>query len=85
MVKPVFRMCVHTRQIFQRDQLLRLVVSTTEVVLDNTYAVQGRSIYIQDNTEIISSFLKRKKLPLRLEVEKQEQVRKLLGEYINEQ
>ncbi len=85
MNKPVFRMCVQTRQIFPREQLLRLVISTTEVVLDNTYAVQGRSIYIQDNTEIISNFLKRKKLPLRLEVEKQDQVRKLLGEYINEQ
>ncbi len=85
MTKPVFRMCVQTRQIFPREQLIRLVISLDSVVLDNTYSVQGRSIYIQDNTEIISNFLKRKKLPLRLELDKQEQVRKLLGEYMNEQ
>ncbi len=85
MKKPVYRMCVQTRKICNRDELLRLVVSIENVTLDNEYDIQGRSIYIQNDTEIIRSFLKRKKLPLRLELEKQEQVRKILGEYINEQ
>ncbi|WOO88904.1 YlxR family protein [Mollicutes bacterium LVI A0078] len=85
MNKTVFRMCVHTRKIFPRNELVRIVVSLDEVVLDNTYNTQGRSIYIQNNKEVIDSFLKRKKLPLRLEIEKQEQVRKILGEYANGQ
>ncbi len=85
MNRTVFRMCVHTRKIFPRNELVRIVVSLDEVVLDNTYNTQGRSIYIQNNKEVIDSFLKRKKLPLRLEIEKQEQVRKILGEYINGQ
>lgn len=85
MNRTVFRMCVHTRKIFPRNELVRIVVSLDEVVLDNTYNTQGRSIYIQNNKEVIDSFLKRKKLPLRLEIEKQEQVRKILGEYTNGQ
>lgn len=85
MNRTVFRMCVHTRKIFPRNELVRIVVSLDEVVLDNTYNTQGRSIYIQNNKDVIDSFLKRKKLPLRLEIEKQEQVRKILGEYANGQ
>lgn len=84
MKKDVLRMCVQTRNILPRSEMLRLVVSLDEVVLDNDYQIQGRSIYIQNNEQTISSFLKRKKLPLRLELEKQEQVRKIIGEYINE-
>ncbi len=85
MKKTVYRMCVQTRKICNREELLRLVVSIENVKLDNEYTTQGRSIYIQNDTELIRSFLKRKKLPLRLELEKQEQVRKILGEYIDEQ
>lgn len=85
MSNQVLRMCVQTRTILPREEMLRFVISTDEVVCDNEYKVQGRSIYIQNDEKIISSFLKRKKLPLRLEIEKQDQVRKILGELINEQ
>ncbi|WOO87734.1 YlxR family protein [Mollicutes bacterium LVI A0039] len=84
MNQTVLRMCVQTRQVLPREELLRIVVSLEEAVLDNSYTIKGRSIYIQDNPELIRSFLKRKKLPVKLELDKQEQVRKLLGEYINE-
>lgn len=84
MSNQVLRMCVQTRTILPREEMLRFVISTNEVVSDNEYKVQGRSIYIQNDEKIISSFLKRKKLPLRLEIEKQDQVRKILGELINE-
>lgn len=84
MNREVYRMCVQTRKVMPRDEMLRIVVSTPIAHLDNELATQGRSIYIQNDCEQISNFLKRKKLPLRLEHEKQEQVRKILGEYINE-
>ncbi len=84
MTKQVFRMCVHTRKIFPREQLLRIVVTNNPIVIDNNLDYQGRSIYIQDDLEIIEKFISRKKLPLRLELDKQDQVRKVLGDYINE-
>ncbi len=77
-------MCVHTRKIFPREQLLRIVVTNNPIVIDNDLDYQGRSIYIQDDLEIIEKFISRKKLPLRLELDKQDQVRKVLGDYINE-
>lgn len=80
----VYRMCVQTRNVIPRDQMLRIVVSLDQVVIDNSCEIKGRSIYIQNNRELISNFLKRKKLPLKLELDKQEQVRKILGDYINE-
>lgn len=84
MKNPVCRMCVQTRKILPRDEMLRIVVSTAEVTFDSEYKIQGRSIYIQKDTQIIEKFLSRKKLPLRLDLEKQDQVRKILGEYTNE-
>lgn len=85
MTNQVLRMCVQTRAVLPRTEMLRIVVSLEQPVIDNKCQVQGRSIYIQNDEKIIRSFLKRKKLPLRLEIEKQDQVRKILGELINEQ
>ncbi len=84
MNNSVERMCVQTRKILPRDEMIRIVVSIDEPKLDMQYDTQGRSIYIQNDIEIIEKFLSRKKLPLRLDFEKQDQVRKILGEYINE-
>lgn len=84
MPKTIFRMCVQTREVIDRTNMVRLVVSTDEVVMDNENLIQGRSIYIQKNDEIIKKFLTRKKLPIRLDSDKQEQVRSILSGYINE-
>lgn len=84
MEKTVCRMCVQTRKKLPREEMIRIVVSTDNPIIDSEYKIQGRSIYIQNDMEIIKKFLSRKKLPLRLDLEKQEQVRKLLGEYTNE-
>lgn len=84
MNNSVARMCVQTRKILPRNEMIRIVVSIEQPILDTQYTTQGRSIYIQNDIEIIEKFLNRKKLPLRLDLEKQDQVRKLLGEYINE-
>lgn len=84
MKSNVLRMCVQSRKVLPRSEMLRIVVSLENPIIDNSYQIQGRSIYIQNNNELINNFLKRKKLPLRLEADKQDQVRKILGEYINE-
>lgn len=80
----IYRMCVQTREVCDRQKMLRLVVSTDNVKLDNSGEIQGRSIYIQNDIQLITKFLKRKKLPIRLESNKQDQVRAILEEYINE-
>lgn len=84
MKNTVYRMCVQTRQKLPREEMLRIIVSTEIPIIDFEYQLQGRSIYIQKDMEIIKQFLKRKKLPLRLDFEKQDLVRKILGEYTNE-
>lgn len=84
MKKIVYRMCVQTRKILPRDEMIRIVVSVDTPIIDSEYQIQGRSIYIQKDVEIIQQFLRRKKLPLRLDLEKQDLVRKILGEYTNE-
>lgn len=84
MTSVVNRMCIQTRQVIGRTNMYRLIVSGDEVVLDPDYKIQGRSVYIQKDSEIISKFLKRKRLPIRLDEEKQLQIRKILSE-INEQ
>lgn len=84
MTSVVNRMCIQTREVTDRVNMYRLIVSGDEVVLDSDYKLQGRSVYIQKDNEIISKFLKRKKLPIRLDEQKQLQIRKILSE-INEQ
>ncbi len=84
MQNEIIRMCVQSRNKYPREQMLRLVVSGDNVVLDNSYQVQGRSIYILADDDIIQKFLSRKKLPLRVEVNKKTQIREILGDYLNE-
>lgn len=84
MISVVNRMCIQTRQVTDRTNMYRLIVSGDEVVLDPDYMIQGRSVYVQKDKEVISKLLKRKRLPIRLDEEKQLQIRKILSE-INEQ
>lgn len=84
MTNEILRMCVQSRKKYPRTKLIRLVMSNDTMIIDNDYKIQGRSIYIQNDIEVISKFLKRKKLPLRIDNEKQLEVRKLLSEHINE-
>ncbi len=84
MTKRIHRMCIQTREIKPRDEMLKIVVSKNYCEIDLDYKLQGRSIYINREKSVIEKFLKRKKLPLRLEIDKQNEVRKILSEYINE-
>lgn len=84
MNNEILRMCVQTKEKHPRTKLIRLVMAGDTMIIDNDYKIQGRSIYIQNNIKIIGDFLKRKKLPLRIDNEKQLEIRKLLSEHINE-
>ncbi len=85
MKDPVYRMCVQSRIVLPKEEMLRIAIVSDNVKIDTDAKLQGRGIYIQNDLDVINCFLKKKKLPLKLDVTKQQEVRNILTDYINEQ
>lgn len=81
MKKTVYRMCVQTRDVVNRREMIRIVMSNDILQIDDSYKIQGRSIYIKRDRELITKFISRKNLPVKMSALYQQQLRELLANY----
>lgn len=68
--KIPLRMCVVTREKFEKRELLRIVRTPDgEVVIDETLKMNGKGAYLKKDAEVINKARKNKILDRALEVE----------------
>ena len=72
--RPVYRMCIVTREKLLKSDLFRLVKSNKEVILDTTQKIQGRGVYIKRDLKVIELAHKRNTLNKALKTQVDDEV-----------
>ena len=72
--RPVYRMCVVTREKYLKEDLFRVVKTSQGVVLDKEHKLPGRGAYIKKDLKTIELAFKRKSLNRALRCEVKEEV-----------
>lgn len=67
--RPVFRMCIVSRDRDLKENLFRLVKQNNEITLDLNQNIQGRGVYIKKDLKVIELAQKRKMLNKALKTE----------------
>ncbi len=62
MRKVPMRMCIVTREKLPKNELLRIVKSGDEVLIDLTGKINGKGCYLKKEKEVIEKAIKRKTL-----------------------
>ena len=60
--RPVFRMCIVSRDRDLKENLFRLVKQNSGIILDLNQKIQGRGVYIKKDLKVIELAQKRKML-----------------------
>ena len=60
--RPVYRMCVVSRELLLKKDLFRLVKTSSGIVFDEKQNIQGRGVYIKKDLKTIELAFKRKSL-----------------------
>ena len=72
--RPVYRMCVVSRELLLKKDLFRLVKTSSGVVFDEKQNIQGRGVYIKKDLKTIELAFKRKSLNRALKTEVSENI-----------
>ena len=72
--RPVYRMCVVSRELLLKKDLFRLVKTSSGVVFDEKQNIQGRGVYIKKDLKTIELAFKRKSLNRALKTEVSEDI-----------
>ena len=72
--RPVYRMCVVSRELLLKKDLFRLVKTSSGVVFDEKQNIQGRGVYIKKDLKTIELAFKRKSLNRALKAEVSEDI-----------
>ena len=72
--RPVYRMCVVTREKYLKEDLFRVVKTSQGVILDKEGKIEGRGAYIKKDLKTIELAFKRKSLNKALRCEVKEDV-----------
>jgi predicted RNA-binding protein YlxR (DUF448 family) len=83
MKKIPMRMCIVTREKLPKKELIRVVKSEGEVVIDETGKLNGKGCYFKKDIEIINQAKKRKILSSVLETDVKDEVYDELIKIIN--
>ena len=67
--RPVFRMCIVSRDRDLKENLFRLVKQNSGIILDLNQKIQGRGVYIKKDLKVIELAQKRKMLDNALKTE----------------
>ena len=78
------RMCVVTREMLPKAQLIRLIKTEDGLMIDKTLKMQGRGFWISKKKEVIELAKKKKVLNKVLHKEVREEFYNLLEDYISE-
>ena len=62
--RPVFRMCIVSRDRDLKENLFRFVKQNNEIILDLNQNIQGRGVYIKKDLRVIELAQKRKMLEI---------------------
>ena len=82
--KIPYRMCSVTRERFPKNELIRIVRTTTgEIEIDLTGKMNGRGAYIKKDVQVLEKAKKSKALDRHLEVAVTESVYQKLEDYIS--
>ena len=69
-MKVIYRMSCVTRKILARDEMFRIVkTKDKQIVVDNTYKLQGRGAYLEKDKDIILMAQKKRVLSRALKIE----------------
>ena len=69
-MKIIYRMSCVTRKILARDEMFRIVkTKDKQIVVDNTYKLQGRGAYLEKDKDIILMAQKKRVLSRALKIE----------------
>ena len=69
-MKIIYRMSCVTRKILARDEMFRIVkTKDKQIVVDNTYKLQGRGAYLEKDKDIILTAQKKRVLSRALKTE----------------
>ena len=69
-MKIIYRMSCVTRKILARDEMFRIVkTKDKQIVVDNTYKLQGRGAYLEKDKDIILTAQKKRVLSRALKIE----------------
>ena len=77
------RMCVATREMLPKSQLIRLVKTQDGIKIDDAKKISGRGVYISKSTEAFQLAKKRKVLNRAFKCNIDDSIYEKLEEYVN--